>query len=231
MQHSAFQTLSAGGRMDRHRHTEAYAAVVLAGGYVEAGDRGRFHARPGQVLIHGAWESHMDAFSGAGGRVLNLPLTAEVAFGVGAADPDALARAAERNLAEAEVLLRETMRPLDAALDDWPDLLAEALRGDPALTLEVWAEAAGLAPATVSRGFRQAFGTSPRRYRAEQRALKAAGALVTRADSLAALAVELGFVDQAHMTRAVSALTGLAPGRLRSSQYNPGPAPAVRQAA
>jgi AraC-like DNA-binding protein len=224
MQHSAFQTCTAGGRMERHRHTEAYAALVLSGGYVEAGDRGRFHARPGQVLIHGAWESHMDAFSGAGARVLNLPLRGPAGFGAAVvADPDAVARAAERDLAEAEALVRQTMRPLDAALDDWPDLLAGALRRDPATALELWAEAAGLAPATVSRGFRQAFGTSPRRYRAEQRALKAAEALVTRADSLADLAADLGFVDQAHMSRSISALTGLAPGRLRSTRYNPAP--------
>lgn len=232
MQHSAFQTCIAGGRMARHRHTEAYAALVLAGGYVEAGDRGRFHARPGQVLIHGAWESHMDAFSGAGARVLNLPLSGQVGFGVGGvADPDAVARAAEGDLAEAEALLRQTIRPLDAALDDWPDALAGALRRDPDTLLEVWAEAAGLAPATVSRGFRQAFGTSPRRYRAEQRALKAADALMTRADSLAALAADLGFVDQAHMTRAVAVLTGLTPGRLRSSRYNPDRTRGANQAA
>lgn len=232
MPHSAFQICTAGHRMERHRHAEAYAALVLEGGYVEAGDRGRFHARPGQVLIHGAWESHMDAFSGAGARVLNLALTGEVAFGVGvAADPDAVARAAERDLVEATALLGATTRPQDAAPGDWPDALAEALRRDPNIALEVWAGAAGLAPATISRGFRQAFGTSPRRYRAEQRALKAAGALVRRGDSLAALAAELGFVDQAHMTRAVAAVTGLAPGRLRSSRYNPAAARGATQVA
>ncbi|MDI1327028.1 MAG: helix-turn-helix transcriptional regulator [Brevundimonas sp.] len=232
MHHSAFQTCTAGDRMERHRHRDAYAAVVLAGGYVEAGDRGRFHARPGQVLIHGSWESHMDAFSGAGARVLNLPLTAEIGFGVGVvADPDAVARAAERDLAEAEAQLRGTIQPLDAALDDWPDALAEALRRDQGLALEGWAEAAGLTPATVSRGFRQAFGTSPRRYRAEQRALKAAAAILRHDETLAALAAGLGFVDQAHMTRAVAALTGAAPGRLRSSRYNPARTPAARQVA
>lgn len=232
MQHSPFQTCIAGGRMERHRHAEAYAAVVLAGGYLEAGDRGRFHARPGQVLIHGAWESHMDAFSGAGAQVLNLPLKGPLSFGVGVVpDPDAVARAAERDLVEAGALLLATIRPLDAALDDWPDVLAGALRRDPDTALEIWAETAGLTPATVSRGFRKAFGTSPRRYRAEQRALKAAAALVTRADSLAAVAADLGFVDQAHMTRAVSVLTGLTPGRLRSSRCNPDRAPGVRQAA
>ena len=169
VRHSLFQTLTAGGRMERHRHRRPYAAVVLAGGYVEAGDRGRFRARPGQVLIHGPWESHMDAVARTGATVLNLPLAAEVDFGAGTvADPDAVVRAAERDLIEAGDLLFETMQPLAATPVDWPEILAEALRRDPDTALEAWAEAAGLAPATVSRGFRQAFGASPRRYRADR---------------------------------------------------------------
>lgn len=214
--HALFQTLTAGDRMERHRHAHAYAAVVLAGGYVEAGDRGRFRARPGEVLIHGPWESHMDAVSPGGAVVLNLPLNGDVGLGAGVVtDLDALARVAGRDLIEAGALLRETIQPLDPAPGDWPDILAEALRHDPDTALEAWAEDAGLAAATVSRGFRQAFGVSPRTYRAEQRALKASRALLGRDDPLAELAAELGFVDQAHMTRAVAALTGLTPGCLR----------------
>jgi len=221
--HSLFQTLTAGGRMARHRHGHGYAAVVLSGGYVEAGDRGRFRARPGQVLIHGPWESHMDAVARSGAVVLNLPLAAELAFGAGVvADPDAVARAAQKDLVEAAVLLGETIRPLDSVLDDWPDRLAAALRRDPDTALEDWAVAAGIAPATVSRGFRHVFGASPRRYRAEQRALKAARLLLRRDDPPAALAAELGFFDQAHMTRAVAALTGLTPGRLRAKWIQSG---------
>jgi AraC-like DNA-binding protein len=225
VRHTLFQTLTPGGRFERHRHARAYAALVLTGGYVEAGDRGRFHARPGQVLIHGAWESHMDAFSGAGAVVLNLPLIEDVAFGVGTvADPDAVARAAERNPADAGTLLLETTNPLAQALEDWPDLLAGALRADQDISIGGWAEGAGLAPATVSRGFRQAFGASPRRYRAEQRALAAARMLVRGDDAPAAVAAELGFVDQAHMTRAVAAVTGLTPGRLRVKSIQSGAA-------
>lgn len=225
MRHTMFQTLTPGDQMERHRHGRAYAALVLSGGYVEAGDRGRFLARTGQVLIHGAWESHMDAVSPAGARVLNLPLTRDVAFGAGMVDdPDAVARAAERDVVEAETLLRLTTRWLDTGLDDWPDILAETLRRDPDTRLEAWSAGAGLAPATVSRGFGRAFGTSPRRYRAEQRALRAARMLVDRDDPPAALAAELGFVDQAHMTRAVVELTGLTPGRLRVKSIQSGAA-------
>lgn len=213
--HRILQTLTA-GRMERHRHDYGYAALVLSGGYLEAGDRGRFHARPGQVLIHGAWESHMDAFSGAGAVVLNLPWTGDAGFGAGRlADPDAVARTAERDLTEAAWMLHDGLTPLKTALDDWPDRLAAALRTDPGLGLELWADDEGLAPETISRGFRQAFGTTPKRYRAEQRALRAVRALSLRDDPPAALAAELGFADQAHMSRAVATLTGLTPGRLR----------------
>lgn len=223
VRHTLFQTLTAGGRMERHRHAHGYAALVLSGGYVEAGDRGRFRAAPGQVLIHGAWESHMDAVSASGARVLNLPFAEPVAFDAGwVADPDLIARTAGRDVVEALDLFREALRPAADRMGDWPDLLAARLRQDPDTRLEAWADAVGLAPETVSRGFRQVFGATPRRYRAEQRALRAARALQRRNDPPAALAAELGFADQAHMSRAVVALTGLPPGRLRVKSVQSG---------
>lgn len=158
----------------------------------------------------------MDAVSASGAVVLNLPFADPVAFGVGRiADPDAVARIAGRDMAEALSLFRDALTAALDGGDDWPDQLSAALRQDPNLRLEVWAAKAGLAPETVSRGFRQVFGTTPRRYRAEQRALRAAHALQRSGDPPAALAAELGFADQAHMSRAVAALTGLPPGRLR----------------
>ncbi|WP_428151452.1 helix-turn-helix domain-containing protein [Brevundimonas sp.] len=225
MRHAAFQTLTADGRIDRHRHSHAYAALVLSGGYRETGDRGWFEARAGQVLIHGAWEAHMNAVSAGGARVLNLPLPEGVDFDAATvADPDAVARAAERDPAEAAALLVRDATPLTVAPPDWPDVLARALRDDPDLSLSVWAAGMNLAAATVSRGFARAFGTSPRRYRAEQRALRAVRSLDEGADPLAGIAAELGFVDQAHMTRAVVGLTGLTPGRFRVKSIQSGTA-------
>lgn len=215
MGHATFQTLSS-HRLDRHRHRGPYAALVLSGGYRETGDRGRFDARPGQVLIHGAWESHMNAVLPGGARVLNLPLTDVDLVSVGqVADPDAVAAIAERDPAAALQLMKAGFEPSETSLHDWPDELAKDLRCEPGLQLKAWARSRALAPESVSRGFRQAFGVSPKRYRAEQRALSAIRALGDGGRSSAAVAADVGFADQAHMTRAVRALTGLTPGRLR----------------
>jgi AraC-like DNA-binding protein len=207
---------SASERMPRHRHTEGYAALVLAGGYVEAGDRGRIHVQPGQVVIHGAYEAHQDHFARAGALVLNIPLadTLDAITGV-VADADAIARLAERDILDAAALLKETIRPLEARLSDWPDQLAAALASKSDFSLESWAGEQGLAPQSISRGFRQAYGVSPKRYRLEQRTLRALRTLRSWPGTLAALAADLGFSDQAHLTRAVVDLTGLAPHRLK----------------
>jgi AraC-like DNA-binding protein len=208
--HRAFE------RMPRHRHGEGYVALVLAGGYVEAGDRGRLRVQAGQAVIHGSYEAHGNAFTGAGARVLNLPASGAAAGDVlgHVDDADAIARLAECDTGQAAELLRQTFRPSAARLDDWPDLLAAALAADQDLSLGDWAETMGLAPQSLSRGFRLAYGVSPKRYRLELRALQALRRLPDWQGSMATLAAETGFADQAHLTRVIVALTGQTPKRL-----------------
>lgn len=214
---------SGSDRMPRHRHTEGYAALVLAGGYVEAGDRGRIRVQPGQVVIHEAYEAHQDHFLRAGAQVLNIPLVEKLDAITGfVADADAIARLAERDITNAAALLKDTIRPLDAQLTDWPDRLAAALASEPDFSIEHWAVGIGLAPQSISRGFRQAYGVSPKRYRLEQRTLRAIRQLHTWSGTLAGLAADLGFSDQAHLTRAVVALTGVAPHRLKVKSVQEG---------
>lgn len=202
--------------MPRHRHAEGYAAVVLAGGYVEAGDHGRIHVQPGHVVIHVAHEAHQDHFSKAGAVVLNLPLIAGFDAMTGRVpDPDTIARLSERDLVGATALLKETIEPRDIRLADWPDKLAAALASNLDFSIEEWAADIGLAPPSISRGFRQAYGVSPKRYRLEQRTLRAISNLRTWTGSVADLAAASGFADQAHLSRAVLALTGLTPKRLQ----------------
>ena len=207
----------AGESLPRHRHLEGYVAVVLEGGYEEAGDGGRLRAAPGTVVVHGRYEAHLDRFGAGGARVLNLPAVAGLLPGAGViADPDAVARLAERDPGEATGLVRASFRPGAAFADDWPDLLALALRDDPGLLLSDWAERIGLDPASVSRGFARAYGVSPKRFRLEARTHRAVAALPDWDQGIAALAAEHGFADQAHLTRAVAALTGTTPAQLRA---------------
>ena len=115
------------GELPRHRHAEAYVAVVLAGAYEEAGDRGRRRLTAGDVVIHAGWEAHLNRTS-ASAQVLNLPLDLPGLAPFGAIDDlDRLASLAERDLTAARDFLTQALRPRTASLFDWPELLADAL--------------------------------------------------------------------------------------------------------
>jgi AraC-like DNA-binding protein len=206
-----------GAPMPRHRHAEPYMAIVVDGGYLEAGDSGRIEASPGDVLIHGAYDAHQDAFLPGGAIVLNLPLDSSFQSGFGRIDDvDAIVRLAERDARQASIQARAALAWCDVPLSDWPDLLAAALRDDPDLAISSWADDMGLSPASVSRGFARAYGVSPKRFRLEARVRNAARRLSYWRGNLAALAAYTGFADQAHMTRAIAAMTGQTPARLRA---------------
>jgi AraC-like DNA-binding protein len=203
-------------RVERHHHLSPYAALVLRGGYVEAGDRGRFLARAGDVLFHDSFDAHRDQFDAGGADILNLPIPEGAALAVGrATDPDRVVRESERDPTAAARLLLESVEPGSPAFSDWPDLLARDLRADRVVRLADWAEAAGLHPCSASRGFRLCYGVSPQRYRLEQRAARAARAARRARGSLASVAAEAGFADQAHMTRAIGRFFGRTPAALR----------------
>ncbi|HEX8572256.1 MAG TPA: helix-turn-helix transcriptional regulator [Allosphingosinicella sp.] len=204
----------------RHHHLAPYAAVVLRGGYLEAGDSGRFSVAAGDVLLHDAFEAHQDHFAAAGADILNLPLPGAPGLRYARlADPDGLVRVAGRDPREAAALLIEQLLGGGKAMDDWPDLLAEALRLDRVVSLAGWAGAHGLAPSSVSRGFRLAYGVSPQRYRADHRASRAARSMGRLGESLAAIAAETGFADQPHMNRTVKRAFGHCPSSLRRHVY------------
>jgi AraC-like DNA-binding protein len=215
-----------GEHLPRHAHGRPFAALVLSGGYVEAGDTGRHRMEAGDILFHRAWESHLDRFDGRGAEVLVLAIQDDMA-GLPAArvaDADAIVRLAEDDpLATVDSLL-EALLPKPAAPDDWPDLLAQAIRDDPSLCVTRWAEASGLHIGSVSRGFRQVFGMTPVSYRLAQRTRRAIDTLMSTEASLCAIAQDCGFADQAHMSRAVSRIARVTPGVLRKAPVRPLPA-------
>lgn len=205
------------GALPRHRHAAGYVAVVVAGRYEEAGDTGRRRVQAGDVVVHQAFEAHLNRTPPAGAQVLNLPLPhgGLPAFGH-LDDLDGVVRTAERDPYEAIRRLTAAFRPHDDAIADWPERLAEALaRGDDT-PLGDWAATFGVSPEHLSRGFGKVFGVSPQRFRLEARA-RAALADVPGGGSLADVAAAHGFADLAHMTRAVRDLTGRPPTAWRTS--------------
>lgn len=214
---AGISTHAAGEGLPRHRHARGYIALVIDGGYEEAGDQGRLVASAGTVVVHGDWTAHRDRFGVRGARVINLPAVAGLAAGAGRIDdPDAAARLAEQDPAAAAIYVRDHIRPEYAQRDDWPDLLAHALANDPDIALTHWADTMGLDPASVSRGFARAYGVSPKRFRLEVRTRRALAALPSWRGNLAGLAADQGFADQAHLARSVAAMTGLSPIRFRA---------------
>ena len=205
-----------GQRIRRHHHERAYAALLLSGGYLEAGDQGRMRVEAGDVLFHAAFDGHANCIGVAGAQILNLPLTCEAAFACGTCvDPDSVARLAERDLHAAAALLLQIVTPTAAPPLDWPDVLALEFRNGVAPRLDAWAAARGLSPSAVSHGFKLAYGVSPKRFRMEQRAAAAARA-IKLGERLAMASATAGFADQPHMTRTVAELFGRTPGQLRN---------------
>ena len=212
------QRLSSGERLSRHRHPYPYAAVVLAGAYREAGSGGRFRVQSGEVIFHGAFEAHLNCVEQTGAVILNIPMRPRDAcrahFGV--ADADALAAMAERDPFAAAQELLDSLVELPMASGDWPDLLAADLRRNAVPCLADWSARHGLTPHSLSRGFRAAFGVTPKRFGLECKSHAALRRIGMCADSLSSIAVDSGFSDQAHMTRAMVEITGCTPSRWRS---------------
>lgn len=207
------------GRLPRHRHGEGYAAVVIAGAYEEAGDSGRRRVVAGDVVVHQAWEAHLNRTPGAGAQVLNLPLPECKLTAFGRIDDiDGLVRTATRDAQEARAMLVDAFQAVAPGCADWPDILAAALARGDETPLGCWAGRFGLSPEHLSRGFGKVFGVTPQRFRLESR-VRAVVADLEGPASLAEVAVARGFADQAHMSRSVRAMTGHTPGALRSIPF------------
>jgi AraC-like DNA-binding protein len=212
-----WQTIRA-ARFGRHVHQQAYATLVLSGGYEEAGDLGRFQVAAGDVVFHDRFEAHSDTFPARGAEVLNLRLPTGCRYSPGmarAADPDSVARLAERDHREAVHLLVSTAASITPQPGDWADQLGAALIQTPSLQLSRWGETHGVTSWAISRGFVQAFGVTPEAFRARARARHALRSIETTGQPLASIAADLGFSDQPHMTRSIHALTGSTPRALR----------------
>jgi AraC-like DNA-binding protein len=124
-------------------------------------------------------------------------------------------------LIESEHETPQTARPRRAALyRQLTDRVREALSDDPHLGLTELASMNKVSIFHLSRVFRAVSGTTLSRYRTRLRARLAMDRIANGERNLAHLAADVGFADQAHMTRTLRHETKLTPGRLRSVLVN-----------
>ena len=89
-------------------------------------------------------------------------------------------------------------------------LLDEDLFGTPSIAAA--AQTIGVGPTTAARAFRRTFGLPPHAYVTGRR-LEVARERILGGAPLAEVAAEVGFVDQAHLSRRFKAFLGTTPGR------------------
>lgn len=89
------------------------------------------------------------------------------------------------------------------------------------LSSEEMARLCGLSQSQFDRSFRRVFGTSARQYLLRVRVEAACRKLAEGRDTVAALAMELGFFDHAHFTRCFRGIMGVTPAAYRRQCREP----------
>lgn len=209
---SARPHLVNGEFIPRHHHPLPYAAIILEGGYEEAGESGRWRVLAGDVVVHAPFSVHRN-YSAHGARVVNLPMPPYAGESQRGCidDPERIARLAARDPIEALIEMAARWRATSSPPIDEADVLAGVLKEGNPPSIEAWSAQTGFSRQTVFRQFRAAYGVGPNRYRVEARARRAWRMIVTGLGTLAEIAAIAGFADQAHLQRDVKALTGSTP--------------------
>ena len=233
----------AGLELPPHSHPDTNIAVVLAGGWsagMEAHERDCFAP---SVVVEPAGATHANHFGPVETAVLSLTLEAErLGTVVGdvarrflhVRDPyiELLARRAVHELerpddvtplaVEAAALELVARLARSVGLERRPSWLGKARavlndRYADSLSLNEIADAIGVEPERLARGFRQAYGEPLSTYLRRIRVNAAARLLATTDEPISQVAGEVGFSDQSHLTRWFGRYMETTPGRYRGS--------------
>jgi AraC-like DNA-binding protein len=133
--------------------------------------------------------------------------------------PDKLAEAVEELVASAFDLCRSEPEQETESNRALVDDAREALAADPSLGLADVARQVSVSPWHLSRLFRRHTRETLSRYRNRLRVRLALERLAEGEESLARLAADLSFADQAHLSRVVRRELGMTPSALRDALY------------
>lgn len=233
----------AGLQLPEHSHPDTNIAVLLAGGWFAGSGPHERDAFAPTVLVEPAGEVHANRFGTVETVVLSLSLEAErLGSVVGDAtrrflhvrDPyiELLARRAANELeepddvtplaVEAAALELVARVARSVGLERHPSWLGKARavlhdRYADSLTVSEIADAIGIEPERLARGFRRAYGEPLGTYLRRIRVNAAARLLATTEEPISQVAGEVGFADQAHLTRWFGRYLETTPGRYRHS--------------
>lgn len=207
-----------------HRHGGAQISLLLSGDYQEVGSAGQMAAHDGVLTGKPAGFEHENVFGDFGALILSVNLDEAPFLKTYVAGASSVCvRATFLATAAAGELDRlvPSDRDIGGLVDQvvarplWLDQAHASLSAGDESRSHKLARTAGMHPVTFSRLFRSAFGRSPAAVRKSCRAARALQAIIRSGASLTEIALDAGFADQAHMTRAVRQITGYPPARLR----------------
>ena len=245
-------------RFPNHCHEHAYFALLLSGRYTEHLAGRSYPHRPMSLAFHPSWTEHRDEVEEPGTRFFSVEvepsrldrlreelrpaLDFKVFAGgppVGLAvrlyrelrhgEPDSDLRTEELLL---EFLAASLCRPTPeerlapAWLSRVDSLIRESFRD--ALGLDRLAAEAGVHPTYLIRTFRRFRGCTPGEYLQHLRISRVCEGLANPDLPLVDLALEAGFADQSHCTRAFQRQLGITPGAFRKTLASTEPGPPAR---
>ena len=233
----------AGLELPPHSHPDTNIAVVLAGGWFAGNAPLELDCFAPTVLVEPAGEIHGNVFGTVETAVLSLSLEAGR---LGSAVAEATQRFLHLRDPYIELLARRAANELEEPDDVTPlaveaaalELVARVARSvglerrptwlgraravlhdryaDP-LSLNDIADAIGVEPERLARGFRRAYGEPLATYLRRIRVNAAARLLTTTDAPISQVAGEVGFADQSHMTRWFGRYLETTPGQYRRS--------------
>ncbi len=202
-------------------HSADSALLLMVDGQLDLTSyRGRERLERGMLAIRPTFDCRMLQAGAGGATWLQLPWYGDWSLGATyrIADVDGLLLRVGHDLAGALAEAGRIMActPAQPPLRlHWIDDLKNAILADPHLGIADWSRIHRVSREGAARAFRAAYGVSPARFRLELRARRAWVRIVSGREPLSLIALETGFADQSHMTRAVGWLTGRSPSTWR----------------
>jgi AraC family transcriptional regulator len=234
----------AGYRLTEHEHEVATIYLVVRGSHVEQATSTAVDCATGAVVFSPQGARHSDSYGTAGGEAFLIETPLQVMqtlrdAGVRADEPRHVPFGRVTPLMQrlqAEVACADDVTPFafealllhvlavlhrrPAAGTRIPPWLARTRelihdRFDQRLTLAELAAAAGVHPVHLSTMFHRRYGMTFGAYLRQLRVEHARRALLATDKTVAEIALDCGFSDQSHLSRAFRETTGMSPGSFR----------------